>query len=165
MLIEHKRIANIYKPASGRAYCIAHVYINGVYSHDTIEDYDRGLDESMSATAIARKKVMHQTAIPTGHYRVRLDIVSPTFGAKAYYRAFCGGRLPRLDPVKGFSGVLLHRGTDERNSSGCPIVGLNTIVGAVTHSQEVFERLYKQMMEADARGEDIDYIITRSYKA
>lgn len=163
MKILHKRIANIKR--GSRAYCISHVYIDGVYSHDAIEDYDRGLDECMELVKVSKIKVTDKTAIPTGHYTVKMGIKSPTFSRKAYYLNFCGGLLPRLDPVKGFSGILIHRGVDENSSSGCIIVGLNKEVGKVTNSQQVFERLYHRMKLAADKGERIDYEITRTYKA
>lgn len=164
MEVLHQRIANINNTKTGRAYCIAHVYINGKYSHDTIEDLDRGLDESMALAYIKRTKVTHKTAIPTGKYTVKMGITSPTFSKKEYYMTFCKGKLPRLDPVKGFEGILIHRGVDETSSSGCLIVGLNKEVGKVTSSREVFERVYRLFSDAAKRGETINYTITRKYK-
>lgn len=165
MRVEHIRVANIHKQGSGRAYCIGHVYINGVYSHDTIEDYDRGLDQSMTEAQARAIKVYGKTAIPTGTYTVKMGIVSGTFSKKPYYKEFCGGKVPRLDPVVGFQGILIHRGVDESSSAGCVIVGLNKEVGKVTQSQEVFEKLYKRFLEAAKKGETITYKITRKYKA
>lgn len=160
--ILHERVANIKR--GNRAYCISHVYIDGKYSHDTIEDYDRGLDESMTESQIAKIKVYSKTAIPTGHYTVKMNIVSGTFSKKPYYKAFCGGKVPRLDPVKGFAGILIHRGVNEDSSAGCVIVGMNKSVGSVTDSQAVFERIYRIFKDAAARGATINYTITRKYK-
>lgn len=162
MNILHERVANVNK--NGRAYCISHVYINGVYSHDTIEDLDRGLDESMTAQQIAKIKVKNKTAIPTGEYTIKMNIQSGTFSKKAYYKNFCSGFLPRLDPVKGFAGILIHRGVNEDSSSGCLIVGYNKSVGSVTDSQKVFERFYKQLKTASQKGEIIHYTIKRKYE-
>ena len=46
MNILHERIANVNR--GDRAYCISHVYVNGRYSHDVIENYDKGLNETFS---------------------------------------------------------------------------------------------------------------------
>lgn len=159
MKVDHIRTANVKR--GSREYCISHIYINGVYSHDSIEDYDRGLDEKMSLAQIVSRKIANRTAIPTGHYTVKMNVVSPTFSKKEYYRSFCNGILPRLDPVKGFSGILIHRGVNEDSSSGCIIVGRNKKVGEVTESRETFERIYRLFLEAYRKGERIDYIITR----
>lgn len=164
MKIEQIRIANIYKPKESRAYCISHVYINGKYSHDVIEDYDRGLDESMTLEQIKAIKVYGKTAIPSGHYTVKMNIQSPSFSKKDYYKNVCNGFVPRMDPVKGYSGILQHAGVDENSSAGCLIVGENKVVGKVINSKATFERLLKIYGDAARKGETIEYIITRKYR-
>ena len=47
--------------------------------------------------------------------------------------------------VPGFEGILIHKGASERDSAGCLILGRNTVVGKVTHSQECFEQVYELM--------------------
>ena len=37
-------------------YCIGHLYIDGKYFSDTLEDTDRGLDNSMSVEEIKKRK-------------------------------------------------------------------------------------------------------------
>lgn len=164
MKVEHIRVANISNKEKGRYYCISHVYIDGKYSHDAIEDIDRGLDQSMTDAQARKIKVQNKTAIPTGEYTVKMNIVSGTFSQKQYYKKLCNGKVPRLDPVVGFQGILIHCGINENSSAGCVIVGKNTKVGAVTESTQVFEKLYKRFKEAYERGETIKYIITRKYK-
>lgn len=158
------RVANVQKPQENRAYCISHVYINGKYSHDFIEDYDRGLDSSMSLEDIKAIKVYAKTAIPTGTYNVRMDIKSPSFSKKEYYYNFCKGYLPRLENVKGYDGILWHCGVDENSSAGCQIVGENKVVGKVINSKAVFERTYPLLKAAAKRGEKITQTIIRKYK-
>lgn len=93
-------------------YTIGHVYVNGEYVCDSIEDKDRGLKDSMSLTEIKKIKIKDKTAIPTGTYELTLAVKSPKFSLKAYYANYCKGYLPRLKNVKGFDGILMHRGTD-----------------------------------------------------
>jgi hypothetical protein len=104
-------------------YTIGKMYLNKGYFCDTIEDKDRGLNQSMSLEDILKIKVMHQTAIPTGVYKVIVNM-SPSKGRL----------LPRLEDVKGFSGILVHRGNTEDDSSGCIIIGENKVVGKVINS-------------------------------
>ena len=104
-------------------YTIGNLYVDGVFFCNTLEDVDRGLDESTTALEIADKKVYGETAIPTGIYKVVLDVYSPSFGKKDYYKHFCGGYLPRLLSVKGFNGILIHRGVDQSHTAGCLLVG------------------------------------------
>ena len=54
------------------AYTIGKMYIDGQYLCDTVEDYDRGLKQSMTPQQIAVQKVYGKTAIPTGRYKVTL---------------------------------------------------------------------------------------------
>jgi hypothetical protein len=63
-----------------------------------------------------------------------MDIVSPKFSKKAYYKSFCNGKMPRIMNVKGFEGILIHKGSNADSSAGCIIVGKNTVVGGVTNS-------------------------------
>lgn len=123
-------------------YCIGHIYVDGTYVCDTIEDTDRGLDKLWPLSKILKTKVKSKTAIPTGMYTLTLNIVSPKFSQVEYYKNFCKGRLPRLLKVPGFEGILMHKGSTERSSAGCLIVGYNTVKGCVTNSQEAFEKLY-----------------------
>lgn len=144
-------------------YTIGHLYVDGTYVADTIEDADRGLKDSMTLEEIRAKKIKDKTAIPTGNYKVTMNVMSPKFSKKKYYKDFCGGRLPRIVGVKGFDGVLIHRGTDENSSSGCLIVGYNKEKGKVLNSKEAFEKLYKMLDSANRNGEKIDIKIYSTY--
>jgi hypothetical protein len=148
-----------------KAYCVGKLYIDGAYVCDTLEDYDRGLDQSMTEKEIARNKVKHMTAIPTGTYRVILNVQSPKFSQYAFYKNLCNGYLPRLDGVKGFDGILMHCGSTADNSSGCILIGLNTIKGKLTDSQKTFTNLMKKhLTPARMLGEKVTITITRKYK-
>ena len=127
-------------------YTIGKLYVDGKYFCDTIEDTDRGLDNSMTSNEILRKKVKGQTAIPTGHYNI--DI---TYSPK-YKRM-----MPLLLDVKGFSGIRIHSGNTAKDTEGCLIVGKNKKVGMVLESRDTYQRLFK-MMEGQ---EDITIDITR----
>ena len=84
------------RTAKKAKYTIGHLYRqdkeNGqwVFVCDTIEDRDRGLDQSMTEANITAIKVKHETAIPTGTYEIDMDTVSGTFVKKDTYKAFCG---------------------------------------------------------------------------
>ena len=146
-------------------YTIGHLYMQDktnkqwLYLCDTIEDKDRGLDQSMTEANIQHLKVYKQTAIPTGSYKIVINIVSGTFVKKQKYKDFCGGKLPRLSYVKGFSGILIHAGTDQDSSAGCIIVGQNKVVGKVINSWETFKMVYKKLKAASDRDETITLTI------
>lgn len=159
MKIDHIRIFN------GKDYCISHIYVNGTYVCDAVEDLDRGLDQKMPLAEIKRRKVYRMTAIPVGTYTLTMNVQSPKFSQYAYYKKFCKGYMPRLLNVPGYDGILIHRGSSANSSAGCIIVGYNTVKGKVTDSQKAWEKLMKEyLMPAKVLEEKITYTITRKYK-
>ena len=104
-------------------YTIGNMYINGKFFSNTLEDKDRGLKDSMTLQDISNLKVYGQTAIPTGTYKVVFFLAKLRRIYIQYYKNFCGGYLPRLLNVKGFNGILIHRGVDQTNTAGCLLVG------------------------------------------
>jgi hypothetical protein len=120
----------------GKDYTIGSLYVDGEYFCDTLEDTDRGLTQEMPLEEIRRIKIPHETAIPTGTYRVIVNI-SP---AKKRM-------LPRLLDVPGFSGILIHRGNTKSDSSGCILVGENKVKGKVINSTPYEKKLVEMLTE------------------
>jgi len=143
-------------------YTIGRMYIDGQLFCNTLEDKDRGLSDSMSVEEIKKLKVYGKTAVPTGTYTVTVNVVSPKFSKKQFYREVCKGRVPRLLNVKGYDGILIHVGdgaNGQYNTAGCVLVGKNTIVGGLTQGKETFKALYSKLSEANSRGEKITITI------
>lgn len=139
-------------------YTIGKLYIDGEYFCDTLEDKDRGLTDDMTVSEISKIKIKNETAIPTGTYSITLNIVSPRFSVSSFYKQVCNGKLPRLLNVKGFDGILIHVGEGINGkdlTSGCILVGKNTIKGGLTNSKECFKELYKLLKDKYDRGEKI----------
>lgn len=113
-------------------YTIGKLYIDGVYFCDTVEDKDRGLDDSMEESTIKSRKVYGETAIPLGTYKVEITY-SPKFKKN----------LPLLYNVKGFEGIRIHSGNTAKDSLGCIIVGKNKKVGMVLDSRSTMTKLMK----------------------
>ena len=135
----------------GNGYTIGSLSIDGVKFCDTLEDTDRGLKSSMTLQEIKANKVKGKTAIPTGIYHVDMDTVSPRFKGKSWAKPY-GGRVPRLQGVKGFDGVLIHPGNTADDTEGCILVGRNTEVGKLTDSKATYIKLFEMM---DAVNEHI----------
>ncbi len=55
-------------------YSIGKLYIDDVYFCDTLEDTDRGIKSTMTIDEIAKLKQKSITAIPTGRYKITLNI-------------------------------------------------------------------------------------------
>lgn len=139
-------------------YTISNMFIDDVKFCNVLEDTDRGLTSDMSLEEIKKIKVHGKTAIPTGTYKITLDVVSPKFSKYKQYE-FCQGKLPRLLDVPGFEGILIHIGNTETDTDGCLLVGDNNVVGKVTNSTVVFKELYSKMQEAVANKEEITITI------
>ena len=110
----------------GKDYTIGHLYIDGEYFCDTLEDRVRDL--------LKEGKIPAETAIPAGTYNVTVTS-SPRFKRM----------LPRLVNVPQFEGILIHRGNTAKDSSGCILVGENKRKGMVINSTYHEERLVERL--------------------
>lgn len=125
-------ILTLRRIAFKESYTIGKLYVDGNYFSDTVEDKDRGLDDSMTVDEIKKKKVYGETAIPYGTYKVSITY-SPKFKKN----------LPLVEGVKGFEGIRIHSGNTAKDSLGCIIVGKNKKVGMVLDSRATMEKLMK----------------------
>jgi len=97
-------------------YTIGHFYFDDVKICDTLEDKVR-----------TGEKVKNQTAIPIGTYSVIVN-----------YSTRFKKMMPLLLNVPNFEGIRIHSGNDETDTSGCILVGINSIKGKVLESRDVF---------------------------
>ncbi len=141
-------------------YTIGQLYIDDTFFCNTLEDKDRGLKNTMTLEEIRKRKKASVTAIPTGTYTIRIDITSPKYSSKEWFIKNChGAKLPRLENVPGFEGILIHPGNSASDTDGCLLVGKNDIAGKVTKSKVYFLQLYNRMYEAYRKGEKIEITI------
>ena len=91
---------------------IGRLFINEKFFCYTLEDKDRGLKQTDTLLYIQAKKIFGVTAIPFGNYELIVNL-SPKFKRM----------LPRILNIKGFDGVLMHRGNSADHSLGCILVG------------------------------------------
>ena len=143
-------------------YTIGNMYIDDVFFSNTLEDVDRGLYSHMPLSYIKSIKIDNMTAIPYGTYTIDMDTVSNKYSSIKFYKDLCGGKLPRLCNVNGFDGILIHVGEGYNGkdlTSGCILVGMNTIKGGLTRSKECFKELYKKLKTAANNGEKITITI------
>lgn len=131
-------------------YTIGKVYINNKYFSDSIEDKDRGLYDWQSEEYILEKKIKHETAIPYGMYKL-LWTYSPK------YRRM----LPEICDVKGFSGIRVHSGNTEEDSSGCILLGYNKKLGKVLDSRKVCKKFDEIVEGYYKKGESMTFEITK----
>jgi hypothetical protein len=129
------------------------MFLNGNLECHILEDEVR-IDDPTTPTNEGAK-IMEETAIPAGTYRVVM-VPSPKFGRV----------MPRLVDVPGFTGILIHAGHDEKDTWGCLMTagGFDRdgdIIGG--SSRPAFNALFSKLQAASARGEDIDITITNDF--
>ena len=141
-------------------YTIGKLYVDGEFFCNTLEDKDRGLKNTMTLAEVKKLKITGTTAIPTGTYSVNMNVISPRYSSKDWYIKNChGAKMPRLEEVPGFIGILIHPGNTAAETEGCLLVGKNDVKGMVTKSKEYFLQLYNKMYSAYQKGEEITITI------
>ena len=109
----------------GDKYTIGKLSIDQVYTCDTLEDVVRDLKDINHDGDFDEEgegKIYGKTAIPCGRYKVIVNL------SRKLKR-----RLPLLLNVPGFSGIRIHGGKNETWSSGCILVGENSIKGQLVN--------------------------------
>lgn len=103
-----------------------------------------GAPECFTLEDVVREgpKVIHETAIPAGTYRVVITR-SQRFGRM----------LPLLLDVPDFEGVRIHAGNGAGDTSGCLLVGMNRAHDSILSSQLALSALQPKIAGALARGE------------
>lgn len=121
------------------------MYLNGVFIGYTLEDEVRG----------NMYKVKHHTAIPCGTYEV----------VKHDSKKFPG--TIRLENVDGFTGIVVHGGTNEKHTSGCILVAAKKSdkladSSTIFHRKEVLSDLYDEIRGGIDNGIPCYMTITNS---
>ena len=100
----------------------------------------------MSEFEINRRKIYGQTCIPSGEYKVILNM-SPRFKKI----------LPRILDVKGFEGILMHSGNTVQDSSGCILLGTKSADGVLINSRKAVNALIEKIKDQKDITITIDY--------
>lgn len=97
------------------------LYAEGNFACFTLEDAVR----EVPGQPVSAWKVVGRTAIPAGEYKLTLEN-SPRFGVDTL----------SIPDVPGFAGIRIHAGNTERDTEGCPLLGMaideNGIVGGTS---------------------------------
>ena len=137
------------------SYTSGRLFVDGVYQCEILEDTDRGLSDSMTEAEIIAKKKKDETAIPTGTYKITMDIISSRFKDKSWAKPY-DGKIPRLLSVKGFDGILIHpTGNKVSDTSGCLLPNTSINNGTGSGSVSAFDKLMEKLLKAKSEGEEI----------
>ncbi len=117
---------------------ISELYFNGTLIGYTLEDKDRGLDNSMTLEKIKSIKQYGETAIPTGVYEAEI------------YQSPSHGTVILLKDVKGFSMIEIHVGNFPKDSLGCLLVGSSHGTDVVKNSKATMKKLLELVKNADS---------------
>ena len=93
---------------------------------------------------VARKpgvKIKGETAIPPGEYPFIVSY-SPRFKT----------RLPLIQAVPGFDGIRIHSGNDDKDTSGCILVGLDREHDRIRLSRLALQMLLDRMKKDGEQG-------------
>ena len=104
--------------------------VNGVFECYTLED------------AIRDHKLLAETAIPPGSYKVTID------RSQRFQKM-----LPHVLNVPGYEGIRIHSGNTIDDTEGCILVGNYREGASIRESRVALERLQKKMADAMAKGE------------
>ena len=137
-------LIDIFRKYKKADYTIGIVTVDGERFSNSLEDTDRGLNNTMTPNEIKCKKIYGQTAIPTGQYEIIFT-----------YSVKFKKEMPLLLNVPGFEGVRVHNGNLPSETYGCILIGDNTAKGCVTNSRVKTQLLYDKMRFAISKGEKI----------
>lgn len=129
---------------------LGYVDDDGVYHYicDTLEPPSAHTKASNTLRYIQYQKTQGYKAVPCGTYDVRLTM-SKRFGR----------RMPALQNVKGFRGVLIHEGNYPRDTRGCILPGWNRRQGMVCGSCSALAKVMELMSQAEENKDKVKLTI------
>ena len=118
------------------------LYINGVFGCFVLEDEYRAV------------KVANETRIPAGRYRIALQY-SPKFSPRY------GHDILSVLNVPNFTGIRIHKGNTEADTSGCLLLGLNADIShggrsKIIRSSEAYDYMYPIIAGAITSGDSVE---------
>ena len=145
----------IIRIAEGKNSTLSQLYINGIFQCYLLEDKIRAI------------KVMRETAIPTGNFKLKLN----TWGAMniAYERDFKTTHkgMIEIDSLPNFKSVYIHIGNTISETAGCPLTGFGfQLVNSdyqVTQSKTAYSMVYPKLVSI-AQSSENDILIENNFQ-
>lgn len=118
---------------------IGRVFVDGVFECFSLEDVVR----EVPGQPVHQWKVFGATAIPAGRYRILM----------ANTQKF--GRVPWVQDVPGYTGILIHCGNIHEHTSGCLLVGRTRAADFIGESRPALQALVAKIEAAIAAGDEV----------
>ena len=137
----------LYRRIKKPTYTVGKLYVDVYFKCNTLEDAVRELidmNDDGDFNDPDEGKVYGQTAIPAGKYQIKMAH-SPTFNKK----------MPYLQDVPGFTGIMIHGGATAENTKGCILVGENAGNGRLINYAAWSGVISQRIIEAENAGEDV----------
>lgn len=101
-------------------------------------------------------KVMHQTRIPEGIYKLKLRKHGGFHRSylERYGKEWHKGMIQVMD-VPGFTDILLHCGNKHEHTSGCILLGDSLSPGFLGSSRDAYEQVYPEVRDELLKGEEV----------
>jgi hypothetical protein len=128
-------------------YTIGRFFANSKYFCDTLEDKVRDLKDLNGDGDFKDEgegKVYGETAIPAGRYKVGI-----------YFWLKHKKEVPILIDVPGFTGILIHTGTNPKHTEGCILVGQNKQKGRLTDGPYYLTTLTQMIRDAISDDDEV----------
>jgi hypothetical protein len=123
------------------------LYINGTLTCHTLEDPVR--------IELGQPKIMKETAIPAGNYKVIID----------FSNRFQKLMLHVLD-VPQFTGIRIHKGNTDKDTEGCILLGMKIAEDDLLQdSAEAYDLVYPMIEAALNAGEEVWITVTNDFLA
>lgn len=132
---------HLYRQPSEVTSTIGDLYINGVWQCYVLED------------VVRKEKIPGETAIPAGTYHIGMHESARVKAGKLWSPE--PPYLPILRDVPGFSGILIHSGNTDRDTSGCLLVGLRRGNESVSDSRAALREIFPRIRAAVESGEEV----------
>lgn len=124
--------------ASGASSTIGKMYVDSVFFAYTLEDIDRHLEDG-------GKKILGETAIPRGTYKVTIDF------SNRFQR-----QMMHVLNVPQFEGVRIHAGNTDKDTEGCILLGKVRSDNAVFNSRDAVAALFEKVSAALDAGQEVN---------
>jgi len=140
-------LLELFRKKSNGDTTIGELFIDGLYFCKTLEDEYREV------------KVMHETRISAGTYKIKLQLNGTMTGGYAKRFPTMHQGMLWLQNVPNFTTIYIHIGNTDDDTSGCILVGKDELDYKLSRSTVAYISLYTKVVEALNHNEEVKITI------